>query len=403
MTLATDWSKHSPTHRSQAQRVSHLSSLMKAVQRKTSESEHVQETKTSLSTHNPTLSVLILLFIYGMTQVFSQFHVISYFRNAQTGRSCLSSGILTFLEVDRTWHYPGTCKGLEKFTYISARECFVAQNSSIFFIGNSVSRRLLYTVAHIIGGPNATVTTNMHAVERIQDKGSHSIFEVELDSSGRCSDQRTCATSAFNLNDGATRLNSSALAGLNCANKTAWDTMRSITPGPSCHLGYIYTATPVIASTEALINGWLDLMQNDGLEFQASPADNYDVFVFQVTLITEEDIEKMEGLVSALQKLVKLREGRQPVKVILWGSPITLNPKLNVSTIEQVLHEATSESHLSFLRDKVMFVDVTDATRQAVTRGFGHITENSAQHFGGFTRLMIADNILNAIKLLLIE
>jgi len=243
----------------------------------------------------------------------------------------------------------------------------------------------------------------MRAVERIQDISSLSIFEVELNSSGHCSGQRTCATSAFNLDHGATGLNSSVLAGLNCADKTAWDTMRSITRGPSCHLGFIFTSTPVIASTEALINGWLDFTQNDGLEFEASPADNYDVFVFQVTLITEEDIEKLEGLVSALQKLVKLREGRQPVKVILWGSPITLNPKLNVSTIEQVLHEATSESHLSFLRDKVMFVDVTDATRQAVTRGFGHITENSAQHFGDFTRLMIADNILNAIKLLLIE
>jgi hypothetical protein len=181
--------------------------------------------------------------------------------------------------------------------------------------------------------------------------------------------------------------------------------MRSITRGPSCHLGFIYTGTPVIASTEALINGWLDFTQNDGLEFEASPADNYDVFVFQVTLITEEDIEKLEGLVSALQKLVKLREGRQPVKVILWGSPITTESRasLNVSTIEQALHEATSESHLSSLRDKVMFVDVTDSTQQSVTRGFGHLTDHSAQHFGDFTRLMIADNILNAIKLLLSE
>jgi hypothetical protein len=156
-----------------------------------------------------------------MTNIFHNSHALSYLRNAQRGRSCLSSGILTFSEEDRTWHYPGTCKGLEKFTYISARECFVAQNSSIFFIGNSVSRRLLYTVAHIIGGPNATVTTNMHAVERIQDIGSHSIFEVELDSSGHCSGQRTCATSAFNLDHGATGLNSSVLAGLNCADKTA--------------------------------------------------------------------------------------------------------------------------------------------------------------------------------------
>ena len=159
----------------------------------------------------------------------------------------------------------------------------------------------------------------------------------------------------------------------------------------------------MIASTEALINGWLDFASDDGLEFQASPADNYDVFVFQLTFF--KDTKKLEGLLSALQKLVQLRQSIQPVKVVLWGSPITTDPTANItqSLIEQTIHEAFSERHLSSFWDNAIFVDVTDSTRQAVTRGFGHLTDHSAQHFGDFTRLMIADNILNAIKLLLIE
>ena len=159
-----------------------------------------------------------------------------------TARKCLSSGIVHFSGVDRTWSYPSSCIGLAKFDYPRARKSFVFTNASIFFLGNSVSRRLLYSVAHIIGGPNARTNADIHAAERLQDVGSHGIFEVSVDYQGHCSGQRTCVPSPLKRS-----------AGLICANETAWNNLRSPCT-PCAHLGFAFTSTPVLSESKALVN-----------------------------------------------------------------------------------------------------------------------------------------------------
>lgn len=320
-----------------------------------------------------------------------------------SGEACLARGVLYFDQLDRTWHYPPACAGLEKFTYSTARDLLVSSSSSVLFVGNSVSRRLLYAVAHIIGGPNATSKSNVHADEKVIDVHTHGTFEVEVSSSGHCSKQRTCAISPFAVHEGAIGLNVSVISGLNCPMKAAWDMIRSRHAAPCAHLGSIFTGTPVVASTQALINAWSELAQGDRPEFQASPADNYDVLVIQITIFTEADVRALKGLLSDLRHLVEVRKRRNPLKVVFWGSPFTDEKYATLDTvsIKQKLHTFLSKERLAWLGEHVILVDVTNSTAEALLRrNLGHLTEHSGQHFGDFTRLMLADNILNAIKLL---
>ena len=139
---------------------------------------------------------------------------------------------------------------------------------------------------------------------------------------------------------------------------------------------------------------------------EATPTHNYDVFVIQLTLFNEYDVKELDGLLRVLDELVGVRNQTvKPVKLVLWGSPINdetgyTHATLGVDRIEQSLRQTVLRDHSNLLEHNGLLLDVTNSTREAIRRGFSSLTSDSPQHFGDFTRLMIADNVLNAINLL---
>ena len=89
----------------------------------------------------------------------------------------------------------------ERFRQFTANK--QKDNDSILFIGNSVSRRQMYAVAHILGGENARVNaiarnatlSERYGVQRVFDSKTkyHSAFEVKLNiASGEMGEPYSC-------------------------------------------------------------------------------------------------------------------------------------------------------------------------------------------------------------------
>ena len=302
-------------------------------------------------------------------------------------------GDVVFDELDRTWRYPSSCVAhLHKFDTALAREAL--SGKSLFFLGNSVNRRLLYAVAHILGGSNATYNRSPVAVEIVQDVGSHTIFEVGVDASGHCSRQYRCSTAAFQIGARAFNTSESSLKYFNCQNKSAWVENRKMFDSMTA-LGFLFTSTPVLPVANRFLEIWANL---DNASFAASPVDNYDILIVQLLILDAREESYFEKLHQALKKLTRRREALgRPVRVILWGSPHNLASELHTTTIIELIQQKLRPR----MRDiGVTVLDVTFATAHASALTLGQHQKGSQHHFMDFTRLMLADMLINTINTL---
>jgi len=302
-------------------------------------------------------------------------------------------GDVIFDELDRTWRYPSNCAAhLHKFDATLAREALVGK--SLFFLGNSVNRRLLYAVAHILGGSNATYNRSPVAAEIVQDVGSHTIFEIGVNASGHCSRQYRCSTAAFGINAQARSISESSLQTFNCENKNEWIEKRKLFDS-AIALGFLFTSTPVVPVAVRFLEIWANL---DDASFAASPVDNYDILVVQILILDTKEENYFEKLYQALKKLMRRRKALgRPVRVILWGSPHNLASELHTTTIIELIQQKLRPR----MRDiGVTMLDVTFATAHASALTLGQHQKGSLHHFMDFTRLMIADMLINTINTL---
>ena len=212
-------------------------------------------------------------------------------------------GDVVFDELDRTWRYPSNCVAhLHKFDATLARRAL--SGKSLFFLGNSVNRRLLYAVAHVLGGSNATYNRSPVAVEIVQDVASHTIFEIGVNASGHCSHQYRCSTAAFGIGAKAWNISEGTLKQFNCQNKSAYVEIRrkfdSKTP-----LGFLFTSTPVLPVAIRFLEIWANL---DDVSFAASPVDNYDTLIVQILILDAREERHFEKLYQALKKLTHRRK-----------------------------------------------------------------------------------------------
>lgn len=99
----------------------------------------------------------------------------------------------------RPRRHPRVACGFHKLTPAEARH--VTRGASILFVGNSISRRLMYAVADQLGGKNARVNPlsdgadARYGAQTVWDSKAryHSFFEVAVDAhTGQLSDQTTC-------------------------------------------------------------------------------------------------------------------------------------------------------------------------------------------------------------------
>ena len=99
----------------------------------------------------------------------------------------------------RPRRHPRVACGFHKLTPAEARH--VTRGASILFVGNSISRRLMYAVADQLGGKNARVNPlsdgadARYGAQTVWDSKVryHSFFEVAVDANtGQLSDQTTC-------------------------------------------------------------------------------------------------------------------------------------------------------------------------------------------------------------------
>ena len=302
-------------------------------------------------------------------------------------------GDVIFDELDRTWRYPSNCVAhLHKFDATLAREALLGK--SLLFLGNSVNRRLLYAVAHILGGSNATYNHSPVAAEIVQDVGSHSIFEIGVNASGHCSRQYRCSTAAFGINPQARSISENSLQMFNCINKSAWVAERKIFDSKT-PLGFLFTSTPVLPVAVRFLQIWANL---DDASFAASPVDNYDILVVQILIFDAKEEQYFEKLYQALKKLMRRREALgRPVRVILWGSPHNLASELHITRIIELIQQ---KLHPRMRDIGVTVLDVTFATAHASTLTLGQHQKGSLHHFMDFTRLMLAYMLINTINTL---
>lgn len=288
-----------------------------------------------------------------------------------------------------TWRYPPECAG-RKFDAMSARETLAGK--SFLFIGNSVCRRLLYAVAHVAGGENATSLNASATGEIIQDMVSHRYFEVGIDASGRCSKQYACSTSHREFTSDPGNITETSLMEMFNCEKDAWVEKRRAIGNSETTLGFIFTGTPVLPTVERALALWTNF---DDASFVASPMDNYDVFILQTLIVSETDDKFFESLAKSFKKLIDRRQALgRPIQIVLWGSPHVNGALVNTSTILQVLNKFRPH-----VRDMgVTILDVTSATAQALEFHLGQHQEGSRHHFMDFTRLMLADMLLNTIR-----
>eukprot|EP00223_Ostreococcus_mediterraneus_P004943 CAMPEP_0174585780 /NCGR_PEP_ID=MMETSP0929-20130131/23222_1 /TAXON_ID=548131 ORGANISM="Ostreococcus mediterraneus, Strain clade-D-RCC2572" /NCGR_SAMPLE_ID=MMETSP0929 /ASSEMBLY_ACC=CAM_ASM_000573 /LENGTH=356 /DNA_ID=CAMNT_0015767761 /DNA_START=151 /DNA_END=1222 /DNA_ORIENTATION=+ len=302
-------------------------------------------------------------------------------------------GDVVFDELDRTWRYPSNCVAhLHKFDATLAREAL--SGKSLFFLGNSVNRRLLYAIAHILGGSNATYNRSPVAAEIVQDIFSHTIFEIGVNASGHCSRQYRCSTAAFGINPKVRSISESSLKMFNCQNKSAWVETRKLFDS-AIALGFLFTSTPVLPVAVRFLEIWANL---DDVSFAASPVDNYDILVVQILILDAKEESYFEKLYQTLKKLMRRRKAlSRPVRFILWGSPHNLESELHTTTIIEIIQQKLRPR----MRDiGVTVLDVTFATAHASALTLGQHQKGSLHHFMDFTRLMLADMLINTINTL---
>jgi hypothetical protein len=291
----------------------------------------------------------------------------------------------------QTWRYPPECAGRTRaFDAVSARETLAGK--SFLFLGNSVCRRLLYAVAHVAGGENATSLNASATGEIIQDMVSHRYFEVGIDASGRCSKQYACSTSHREFTSDPGDITETSLVEMFNCEKDAWVEKRRAIGNSETALGFIFTGTPVLPTVERALALWTNFGDSS---FAASPMDNYDVFILQTLIVSETDDKYFESLAKSFKKLIDRREALgRPIQIVLWGSPHVNASQIDTSTILQVL-----DKFRPYVRDMgVTILDVTSVTAQAIELHLGRHQEGSRHHFMDFTRLMLADMLLNTIR-----
>ena len=159
-------------------------------------------------------------------------------------------------------------------------------------------------------------------------------------------------------------------------------------------LGFLFTSTPVLPVAIRFLEIWANL---DDVSFAASPVDNYDTLIVQILILDAREERHFEKLYQALKKLTHRRKAlSRPLHVILWGSPHNLASELHTAKIIELIQKLRPR-----MRDiGVTVLDVTFATAHASALNLGQHQKGSQHHFMDFTRLMLADMLINTINTL---
>ena len=237
--------------------------------------------------------------------------------------------------------HPRSACGFHKMTPREARH--VMRGRTVLFIGNSISRRLMYAVADAMGGERAKINAladggdARYDAQRVWDtkENYHSFFEVPvLEGSGELGPQVTCVGDEgdeegdagdeegdagdgdessssspsssssssssrsrvrfpdvdvsfgfdASANDGAGGVDANATArgGAPTCDRgaAAWASMRARHPKASSRLGFAFTNTPTTAVATALLRAWSDASSDE--DFERHVGAHYDVVVVQI-------------------------------------------------------------------------------------------------------------------------
>jgi len=277
-----------------------------------------------------------------------------------------------------------------------ARERFKKlKRRNILFIGNSVSRRQLYSVAHILGGKNARINAiaNDESLQRRYGKQDvydskilyHSAFEVSVNlNSGEMSSQHTClADDVENIADELLAESKS----LRCSKKSLLDHKNAHTNNGFLFLGYLYvgSGSKAYLAMEKALDVWIENATND----DSYAFDSYDTIVIQVGL--DSNAQKVKDYEQILDKVRKLIDLRSHIRVIFNGVHH---------------HDENNDKWLHLLKQlkpkireikNARVLDVTKTTSEGVEAGFLEHEPGSAWHFLDDGRIFLASMLINLI------
>jgi hypothetical protein len=285
----------------------------------------------------------------------------------------------------------------ERFRRLSNRK----EKDSILFIGNSVSRRQMYAVAHILGGEKAKVNeiaknatlVERYGFQRVFDSKTkyHNAFEVEVNLvSGEMGEQKTCLPE--HIENIAEEILKEEQKGesMRCSKTQLQkndDTLR---------LGFFYVGSGSKAHKAMLkaLDVWIEGAKNRRVEYAL---DTYTTIVIQVGLDSSA-LRMRDGYSDMLEKVEELISLRKGLRVIFSGvHHHFINANHDDFEYQEELREFLQTSLWPSIRKikKAEILDTTKSTIEGVGVGALEHEPGSSWHFVDKGRIFLSSLLIN--------
>ena len=285
----------------------------------------------------------------------------------------------------------------ERFRRLSNRE----EKDSILFIGNSVSRRQMYAVAHILGGEKARVNdiannatlAERYGFQRVFDSKTkyHNAFEVEVNLvSGKMGEQKACLPEHIEN-----------IAEEILKEKEHGDSMRCSKTqlqkkDNTLRLGFFYVGSGSKAHKAMLkaLDVWIEGAKNRRVGYAL---DTYSTIVIQVGLDSSA-LRMRDGyrdIVEKVEELISLRKG---LRVIFSGvHHHFINANHDNFEYQEELREFLQSSLWPRIR-KIKGAEILDTTKSTIDGvGVGALEHEpgSSWHFVDKGRIFLSSLLIN--------
>ncbi len=284
----------------------------------------------------------------------------------------------------------------ERFRQFTANK--QKDNDSILFIGNSVSRRQMYAVAHILGGEKARVNaiarnatlSERYGVQRVFDSKTkyHSAFEVKLNiASGEMGEPYSCLPeSVENIAEEILEEKES----MRCSNAQMKHDINAL------RLGFLYVGSGRRAHTALLkaLDAWIKGAKTRKDEYAL---DTYKTIVIQVGLDSGA-LRMSDGYGEILERLKELISLRHGLRVIFSGvHHHFINANHDDVEYQEELREFLDTSLWPSVRKMkgAEVLDTTKATIEGVSSGVLEHERGSSWHFMDEGRIFLASLLMN--------
>tara|TARA_B100001540_G_scaffold2897_1_gene2732 strand:- start:75 stop:1223 length:1149 start_codon:yes stop_codon:yes gene_type:complete len=283
----------------------------------------------------------------------------------------------------------------ERFRQLSNRR------KDILFIGNSVSRRQLYAVAHILGGEKARVNPiannetlqERYGIQRVFDSKLkyHNAFEVEVNlESGEMGEQSSC------LPDSIENIAEEILKEKN-AMRCSKPQLKMDQPGV-VRLAFLYVGSGSKAHKAVLkaFDAWIEGAKSRKGGYVL---DTYNMIVIQVGLDSSVlQLDRDDGYGGILQRVKELVSLREDLRVIFSGiHHHFINANHDDFEYQEKLREFLDKSLWPSVRKikGTQILDTTRSTIEGVRSGVLEHERGSSWHFMDKGRIFLASLLVN--------